>query len=274
MTLIIQHKAPKRLLTPASGYLKGYTHTLNPYAGCAFGCTYCYVRKMPVALFRSEEWGTWVNIKNGAAELLRKELKKASEKGKVTIFMSSSTDPYQPVEAKEKITRSLLEVMAETPPDFLFLQTRSPLIARDLDLLKSFQHKILVSMTIETDREDIRKTFSPFAPPIQARMRTLKLIVDAGIPAQAAVSPLLPSTKEFAKKLSRIVKRVTIDDYFMGDGSNGRRTKSLGVQKIYEQIGEEKWYSETAYLQLVEMFRQEFEDKQIFISQSGFLPNV
>jgi DNA repair photolyase len=274
MSLNIQHKAPKKLLTPASGYLKGYTHTLNPYSGCAFGCSYCYVRKMPVALFHADEWGTWVNIKKGAAELLRKELNRAKEKGKVTIFMSSSTDPYQPVEAKEKITRSLLEVMTETPPDFLFVQTRSSLITRDLDLLKSFQHKILVSMTIETDREDIRKTFSPYAPPIQARMRALQQITDAGIPAQAAVSPLLPCTKEFAKKLSRIVNRVTIDDYFMGDGSNGRRTKSLGVQKIYEQIGEENWFSENAYLQLVERLCDEFEDNQIFISQSGFLPNV
>lgn len=80
--------------------------------------------------------------------------------------MSSSTDPYQPIEQKEKVTRSLLEVMVEDPPDFLLVQTRSPLVSRDIDLLQQLKDKIRVSMTIETDSETIRKHFTPKAPPI------------------------------------------------------------------------------------------------------------
>ncbi len=106
-------------INKGTGFLSGYTHSLNPYAGCSFACSYCYVRQMPISTFRPEEWGSWVDVKLGAAALLQKELRKAKSKGKVTVFMSSSTDPYQPVEYKEQITRSLLEVMTLDPPDFL-----------------------------------------------------------------------------------------------------------------------------------------------------------
>lgn len=110
------YKHPKTILNKGTGFLSGYTHSLNPYTGCSFGCSYCYVRQMPVSLFREGEWGSWVDVKNGAAKVLKKELHRAKAKGPVTIFMSSSTDPYQPIEHKEKVTRSLLEVMLEDPP--------------------------------------------------------------------------------------------------------------------------------------------------------------
>ncbi len=103
--------APRKLLNPASGYLAGYSHTLNPYVGCTFACSYCYVREMPVAKFRKEPWGRFVDVKSTAAKLLSGELTRAKRKGPVTIFMSSSTDPYQPVEFQTGLTRSLLEIM-------------------------------------------------------------------------------------------------------------------------------------------------------------------
>ncbi|GAJ40665.1 hypothetical protein GCA01S_048_00320 [Parageobacillus caldoxylosilyticus NBRC 107762] len=68
------YKYPKTLLNKGTGVLSGYSYSLNPYAGCAFGCSYCYVRQMPVPMFRKEEWGSWVDIKKKSADLLRKEL--------------------------------------------------------------------------------------------------------------------------------------------------------------------------------------------------------
>ncbi len=268
----IQRKQPKRLLNPATGFLKGYSHTLNPYTGCSFGCTYCYVRQMPVGLFRREPWGTWVDVKEGTADLLRKELGKAKTKGPVTIFMSSSTDPYQPLEAKEKATRSLLEVMTELQPDFLFVQTRSPLVVRDIDLLQRLGNRVRVSMTVETDREDIRKAFATYAPPIQGRLEALKRISAAGIPVQAALAPLLPCTESFAERLSGIVGRVCVDTYFMGDGSQGRRTERLDVKTIYRRLDLLDWYRKDAYLSVIEQLQQHFAREQILISQEGFLP--
>ena len=263
----------KSILTPGRGLLSEYSHSLNPYAGCAFGCSYCYVRQLPVSLFRDEEWGTWVDIKANAAELLRKELIKAKKKGPVTIFMSSATDPYQPIEAKTMLTKSLLEVMLEVQLDFLFVQTRSPLVKRDLDLFKQFGNKIRISMTIETDKEEIRKAFAPSAPPIPARMNALREITEAGVLTQATISPLLPCSRDFPKKLKHIASRVTLDDFWMGDGSGGKRTEKLGIYKIYDQLGMEKWYNPAAHKVVLKMLQDELDGEvQVLVSQKGFMP--
>ncbi len=259
-------------MNKGTGFLSGYSHSLNPYTGCTFGCSYCYVRQMPVSTFSKEEWGTWINIKMGAAELLQKELTRAKKKGKVTIFMSSSTDPYQPIELKEEVTRSLLKVVVENQPDFLFVQTRSPLVHRDIDLLLGLKDRVRVSMTIETDREDIRKHFTPNAPPISARLRTLKLLADAGVPTQATIAPVLPSTEAFPNELVKVTNRVCVDDYFMGDGSGGRRTNNLGISLMYEELGLAKWYNPTAYRVVYDRLRKVFAEDQVYLSQKGFLP--
>lgn len=266
------YKNPKTILNKGTGFLSGYTHTLNPYTGCSFGCSYCYVRQMPVSLFREGEWGEWVDVKQEAATLLSKEIRRAKAKGKVTIFMSSSTDPYQPIEYQEKVTRSLLEVMAEDPPDFLFVQTRSPLVRRDIDLLRQLGENVRVSLTIETDLEPIRKHFTPEAPPLNARLKTLELLTEAGIPTQAAVAPLLPSSEAFPQKLRSVVQRVCLDDYFMGDGSGGKRTARLGIIQKYEALGLEEWYGPLVYKKVYERFKAVFAPDQLYVSRAGFEP--
>ncbi|MDN4075055.1 SPL family radical SAM protein [Fictibacillus terranigra] len=263
----------KSILTPGVGQLDDFSHSLNPYAGCTFACSYCYVRQLPISLYREEEWGTWVDIKTNAAELLRQDLLKARKKGPVTIFMASSTDPYQPLEHETKLTRSLLEVMLDVPPDFLHVQTRSPLVKRDIDLLKKFGDKVRVSMTIETDKEDIRKAFAPTAPPIPARMKALKEIREAGITTQASISPLLPCSREFPQRLRPIANRVTIDDFWLGDGSGGKRTERLGIYEIYKQTGMEKWYNPTAHKVVLNMMREQIGDEvEVMLSKDGFTP--
>ncbi|MFC7440537.1 SPL family radical SAM protein [Laceyella putida] len=272
MNVQITHKEPKRILNPTGGFLQGYTHSLNPYAGCVYACSYCYVRRMPIALFRKQEWGTWVDVKQGAADRLRAEMGAARRKGTVTIFMSSSTDPYQPVEVQAGITRALLEVLVEEKPDFLFVQTRSPLVTRDIDLFLRLKDRIRISMTIETDLETIRKRFTPAAPPIAARLRALRRIIEHGLPAQAALAPVLPFSEEFPKTLADIVDRVCVDDYFTGDGSGGRRTEKLGIRQRYKEVGLEEWYGPDVHQKVVERLRAAFADHQILLSQEGFLP--
>ncbi|MGG2080461.1 SPL family radical SAM protein [Lysinibacillus pakistanensis] len=268
----VSYKDSKTILNKGTGFLSGYSHSLNPYTGCSFGCSYCYVRQMPVSLFHHEEWGDWVDIKKNAASLLAKELHKAKTKGKVTIFMSSSTDPYQPIEYREKITRSLLEVMVEDSPDFLLVQTRSPLVCRDIDLLQRLHNHVRVSMTIETDLETIRKQFTPQAPPIQARLQAVEKLVAAGIPTQVAIAPVLPSSECFPYKLQHIVNRICIDDYFMGDGHAGKRTEKIGIKEKYNELGLEEWYTPQAYQKVYTRFLEVFPKNQIYISQSGFEP--
>lgn len=272
MTIEYLYKTPKTLLNKGTGFLSGYSHSLNPYTGCAIACSYCYVRQMPVSTFRNAEWGTWIDIKKDAASTFRKELLRAKTKGPVTIFMSSSTDPYQSIECKEKITQSLLSIMVDTPPDFLLVQTRSPLVRRDIKMLQQLGSKVRVSMTVETDREDIRKHFAPYAPPIPARLKTLQLLAEFGIPTQVAIAPVLPSSERFVEILRPLVNRVCIDDYFMGDGSGGKRTHKLGLQALYRNLEMEEWYHPSAYRMVYKQMRQYFSEDELFISQKGFEP--
>jgi len=272
--MITGRKQAKQILNQAGGYLSGYSHTLNPYGGCAFACKYCYVREMPIALFNKQPWGQWVDVKENAAELLHRELTKAKQKGPVTIFMSSSTDPYQQVEYKERLTRSLLEVMTECPPDFLFVQTRSPLVTRDVDLLHKLEGRVRVSITVETDRKEIRQAFTPSAPTIASRLRALAFLREQHIPTQATIAPVLPCSDHFAEKLASIVDKVCLDDFFMGDGSKGRRTEKLGIQSLYAETEVREWYSRDAYLKVLAQLKHHFTEEQIYISQAGFLPDL
>jgi len=139
-------------------------------------------------------------------------------------------------------------------------------------LSSSFEDKIRISMTIETDREEIRKAFSPDAPPIPARLKTLELLAEAGVPTQATIAPMLPSSEAFPQLLQPLVNRVCLDDYYMGDGSGGKRTRNLGIDALYTQLGLEEWYSPSAYKLVYERLREVFSDDQIFISQKGFEP--
>jgi len=270
----IRFRPSGRMLNPAGGFLAGYTHTLNPYAGCAFGCSYCYVRRLPVGLFADRPWGEWVDVKRIDGEAFRREWSRVRKRGGISVFMGSATDPYQPVEARHGMTRVLLETMAESPPDFLLLQTRSPLVVRDMDLLSRFGSRVRVSLTIETDLESVRRRFTPKAPPIAARWRALSELLNAGIDAQIAVSPLLPHSEPFAADLARAAPRIVVDDFFHGDGSGGRRTEALGVRRLYEQAGEGELYDPGTARRFLDRLRRHAEStgSAVYWSREGFLP--
>lgn len=266
----------KNILTEAKGYLDvGFTHSLNPYSGCAFSCRYCYVREMPMQRFKGIPWGEWLSIKTNAAENYRKEIMKLRKKDNpVNIFMSSATDPYQPVERRATITRGILQEMIENPPDFLQIQTRSPLITRDIDLLIKLQEKceVLVSMTIETDREDIKQIFAPYAPGIKLRLKAMKEIHDAGITTQASISPVLPFTPDFPNLLEGIVDHIWIDTLSIGDGAMGKRSKRLGMPKLFEDHGLSDWYSKDIHLRVEKYFNKIFPSEMIRVSKEEAFP--
>src|SRR5687768_1675050 len=97
----------RSILTKSSGFIDAFDYTLNPYSGCTFGCSYCYAAAFVRDYERRNSWGQWVQVKENALELLRKRRKKPLEG--TTIYLSSVTDPYQPVERELKLTRALLE---------------------------------------------------------------------------------------------------------------------------------------------------------------------
>lgn len=266
----------KKILTEARGYLDtGFTHSLNPYSGCVFACTYCYVREMPMQRFKQIPWGQWLDVKANAANNYRKEIMSLRRRQKaVNIFMSSATDPYQPIERNAGVTRALLEEMVEHPPDVLQLQTRGPLITRDIDVLVKLKEQctVLVSMTIETDREDMKRIFAPSAPGIRMRLKALKEVHDAGITTQASISPVLPFTPEFPKALQGIVDRIWIDTLSIGDGAMGKRSERLGMSKLFAEHELSGWYEQDIHLKVERHFSKHFPREMIRVSKHEAFP--
>ncbi len=275
-TTIRNEVVSKKILTEAKGYLDtGFTHSLNPYSGCVFACSYCYVREMPIQKFKDAPWGDWLDVKTNAAENYRKEIVSLRRRGKpVRLFMSSATDPYQPAERDARLTRAILEAMLEHPPDFLQVQTRSPLVARDVDAIAELAERceVLVSMTVETDREDMKRAFAPAAPGIGLRLKALRELHDAGVFTQASISPVLPFTPDFAKRLEGIADRIWIDTLHIGDGAMGRRSERLGMRKRFEENDVAKWYRDDLHVAAVKYFKQYFPEERVRVSKEEAFP--
>ena len=166
-----------QVLSPASGFMDDYDFILNPYMGCQFGCAYCYAAFFVNSAERREDWGGWVDVKTNALNELGKKRTLLGKK----IYMSSVTDPYQPIEGKIHLARSILELLAtKDKQPRLVIQTRSPLSARDIDLMQRFDH-LRVNMTVTTDSDTIRKHFEPSCPSNDLRIEALARIKAAGI---------------------------------------------------------------------------------------------
>jgi len=183
------------ILSPVSGFLAeaGFTHSLNPARNCTFGCSYCYVPTMRVqAGLKPDDWthwGQWTTFKTNAAVLLAKTLRPSQ-----AIYCSPLTDPYQPAEEQQKLMPEILKAVASSPPRVFVIQTRGPLILRDLDLLRAA--KARVSFSITTDREDVRRIFEPHCASIDERWRTIAALRSGGIPVTATLAPILPCNPE------------------------------------------------------------------------------
>ncbi len=240
----------KSILNRATGFIAGYDFTLNPYRGCQYGCSYCYAAAFSPNPKMREDWGNWVIIKQNAAEILEKELarwyKKHPEQPP-SIYMSSVTDPYQPIESKERLTQKLLLVMVKYQPT-LVIQTRSPMITRDIEILQQFQ-RLRINMSIPTGSEPVRKDFELHSPSIPSRLLAigkLKHHIACNENHQArfsiTVTPLLPILPEdqaaFISKLE-IADRVVIQEFHP---SNERSLVASTRQEAVELKNKYAWW--------------------------------
>lgn len=215
------------LLTPGAGRTAGFDFTLNPYRGCTFGCSYCYAAFFVADDEMRANWGQWVEVKIRAVETLRHR----DLRGK-TIYMSSVTDPYQPLEAKMELTREIVEVLAEAGAR-LVVQTRSPLVARDIDLFSRFE-RIRVNMSITTDDDDVRKKFEPGCASIGRRIEAVARLKDAGIRTAVCVCPMLPmrDPEAFGMRMAKMgVDYLTSGWFHMNDQlfASGTRDPALAL---------------------------------------------
>ncbi len=219
---LIQLTRVRSVVTERSGFGVPAEITLNPYRGCAFGCSYCYARKfVHDDLRRRVDWGNWVEVKENAVDALLRDCHKCFDK---SVFVGSATDPYQPSERSHRITRSMLEVLLRSFPRRVHIQTRSPFVVDDIPLLREFGDRLTVGVSIPTDSDIVRKAFEPRAPSIARRITTAGALLDAGIHVEASIAPLLPCTpRRLAKMLSGKVNGAWIGSInFHGDEGNAR----------------------------------------------------
>ncbi len=198
----VAYAESKEILTRATGFMDKYDFTLNPYSGCSFGCTYCYAAFFSRDVEKRDSWGYWVNVKENAVDLLTSRLKRKPDAlDDKLIYMSSVTDPYQPVERELELTRRLLEVMADGHKPKLVVQTRSPDVARDCDLFRRIEEnggRVQVNMTVTTDDEDVRRTFEPFCPSNPVRLSAIREVQEAGVDTCITMTPLLLVSNPYA----------------------------------------------------------------------------
>ncbi len=188
-------------------------YAYNPYAGCAHGCLYCYARAFTRYRDAAEHWGRVVYIKENAPEVLEREVR-AARRGVVGV--STITDPYQPVEEGERLTRRGLEVLLGAGFR-VSIQTKSDLVLRDLDLLSRYRHLVDVGLTITTMSRGVAELMEPGAPPPEARAAALERLSGEGIETWVFLGPILRGvndSRESIRAVAEVAQRAGARLYF------------------------------------------------------------
>jgi DNA repair photolyase len=254
------------IIGPATGFMSDYDVTLNPYVGCGFGCNYCYAASFAPARYARRQWGEWVEVKRQAAEQLRR-----TDLGDKRAYLGSVTDPYQPLEAKARLVRTILTALArcERQPR-LVIQTRSPLVTRDIDLFRRFEH-IRVNMSITTDCEHVRKRYEPTCPSIQRRIDAIGEVGAAGVPIGVCVTPMLPLSDPigFGRRLAALGATVYVAQPFKARASE-RGAMAAGTRDAATEMAAADGWDDRAYRHAFRTLRAELP--HLYEGRSGFMP--
>lgn len=220
--------------------LPGCEWVINQYVGCQHACSYCYAKF--ISRWRPDnygKWGTWVEAKINAPELVKNRYVDG------WVFMSSISDPYQPIEEELKLTRRILENLDKR--NKLSILTKSDLVLRDIDLFRQFKD-IEVGLTINSFSGKSKEIFEPFSATNEKRIYALKVLKASGVQTYAFISPIIPgiinignvidSTKQFA-------------DYYWFEFINMRGAGSEFTQQLkdcypksYEVISDKEIFSD------------------------------
>jgi DNA repair photolyase len=194
---------------------------INPYRGCEFACRYCYARYthefMAPAPGKSQPSGQpdfhdpttferLIFLKQNAAWLLEQELRRHHSTDEIAI--GTATDPWQPIERRARITRSLLEVFARHAGCRIGIVTKSRLILRDTDLLQEIHRRnhLVVHITITTPDAALARLLEPRAPRPDLRLDTVRRLRKSGLTAGILCSPLLPGITDSEEAIDRMAR--------------------------------------------------------------------
>ena len=176
---VIKERA-KRAFSPTK--IPGAKWVINQYIGCQHACRYCYAKFM-CRWYDYGRWGSWVVVRENIPDLVRGKY----VAGKV--YMSSVSDPYQPIEEKLELTRKILENMSKRVR--ISILTKSDLVLRDVELFKKFR-SIEVGLTVNGYDELVKKDLEPYSPSIGRRIDALKKLYESGVKNYAFISPIIP----------------------------------------------------------------------------------
>ncbi len=168
--------------------------SVNPYVGCAHACKYCYASFMKRFTDHPEPWGDFVDVKHWPA------ITKASKYAGKEAFLGSVTDCYQPCEAKYKRTRALLEQLQGSGIR-ISIATKSDLVLRDLDLIRTFPGA-RVSWSINTLDEDFRREMDRGVS-IERRLEAMRQFYEAGVQTTCFISPIFPGITDVEAIIER-----------------------------------------------------------------------
>lgn len=224
---------PRSLLnSPATTGMSFWS--INPYVGCAFGCAYCYARyahrytaeRLADAVVTADgardelallpPWLAFerrIFVKREAGAVLRRELKRPAKfraLQRETVVIGTATDPYQPAERRFRITRGVLETLAEQAGLSVTIITKSPLVTRDIDLLIriSARSRLSVHVSLITVDRDLARRLEPRAPTPEARLRAIARLRANGIEVGVNVMPVLPGITDSPHLLEALVRSV------------------------------------------------------------------
>jgi DNA repair photolyase len=185
---------PKSILTRNSSPDIGFDRSVNPYRGCEHGCIYCFARPTHAYhdLSPGIDFESRLFAKPDAAKLLHAALSRPGYEAK-SIALGTNTDPYQPIEERFRITRSILELLLETKHPFT-ITTKSDRVLRDLDIIAPAAKLGLAAVAISVTSLDpgIHRTLEPRAPSAKKRLAAIRALGEAGVPAIVAIAPVVP----------------------------------------------------------------------------------
>ena len=188
-----------------------FAKSINPYRGCEFGCRYCYARYKHEFMEMKDpaDFERKIYIKQNAAWLLRQEIR--SLRSDEEIALGTATDPWQPIERRARVTRSILEVLAEFRGLRIGVVTKSTLIERDIDLLQRIAERseLVVHITITTPDIELARILEPRAPRPDLRFRTVRRLRQAGLRTGILCSPLMPGITDSAPALDAMCRRAS-----------------------------------------------------------------
>lgn len=227
----------KSILTKSNLPIAGYS--VNPYVGCPHSCKYCYATFMKRFTNHAEPWGSFLDVKNWPP--IRNHKRYKGE----TIILGSVTDPYHPLEEEYRRTRLFLEQMQGSEAN-LIITTKSDLILRDLELIKTFPSP-LVCWSINTLDEDFRVDMDT-ASKVEQRIAAMKIFHDAGIRTTCFISPIFPGITDVVAIIERIKNQC---DYIW--------LENLNLRGDYKQVILD--YIENRYPDLVPLYKEIYQKK-------------